>query len=655
MSDKNERLQISDLRSGRNGVDPPQSISDKHCAEAMNVHWFNATFGRKRAGVAAVTLSSSPFAGIISSMFRHVPTTDETRAELWATDDAATPTVGRLAGGTAWTAPTLKDAPTGNGWDFSYASFNGVLYIAYQSAVNRLHEWDPVLNLVRRTGLAAMGVPAVTDTGSGSYAPTLQYFRTRATEQRSGITVRRSEPSVSFPFTPSGSGASAHIVQGTVPNEGETHWEVEGSTDNATFYRIATVVIGTTTYDNTAATTTFVNNPLSATTGTYSLQRSYRYLAVDQGRVLGFGSYTTTDPQNRVEFSAVLGSSDIGDGERVPTGNYQGLDENDSGPATALLGPVNGSFFAGKYRQFWKLTPSGNPTTPYNVIALSKVVGPINQFCATVGEDETGNPAIYFNTFRGPYRWGLRGIEYIGKVMEDRTLSANNGVSLNLAASHVVAHTRWYADTRQVLFWWAVSSDNDPTEGGIFSVGRTLPYYGGYSTEPAEPSRWSRFTGGMGAARCSTLFSNTIGTTMSRDLKPYIGSTSAINTFGKTYTGSQDFGVNYQGYIDTKDYSPWGNDHSGDVMAAQIVAAAQAGVTLTVTTVGDFGVQSATDTVSLTPEGSETRVQPLVGKAMVMGDIETVHWRVGDAAAANTTWQVDELSITHKKGAQVAA
>ena len=652
MSDKNQRLQINDLRNGRNGVDPPQSISDKHCQEALNVHWFNATFGRKRAGVAAVTLTGSPFTGTISSMFRHVPTTDETVAELWATDDAATPHIGRLVGGTVWASPTLKDAPTGNGWDFSYASFNGVLYIAYQSAVNRLHCWDPVLNLVRRTGLAVMAVPTVADTGGATYAAVLRYYRTRATEQRAGITVRRSEYSTSVAFTPSGGGAAARVTQGTVPNESETHWEVEASLDNITFYRIATVAIGTTTYDDSALTTTYASNPLSATTGTYTLQRSYRYLAVDQGRALGFGAYTTTDPQNRVEFSAVLGSSDIGDGERVPTGNYQGLDENDSGPATALLGPVNGSFFAGKYRQFWKLTPSGNPTTPYNVLALSKVIGPLNQFCATVGEDETGNAAIYFNSFRGPYRWGLRGIEYIGKVMEDRTIGANGGVSFNLAATHVVAHTKWYADLRQVVFWWAVTADNDPTEGGIFSVGRTAPIFGG---DNGEPSRWSRFTGGMGTARCSVLFSNTIGASMSRDLKPYIGSTTAANTFGKTYTGTQDLGVNYQAYIDTKEYSPWGNDYSGDVTAGQIIAAAQAGVTITVTTIADFGMQSRPDTVSLTAAGTESRVQPRVGGAMTVGNVQSVHFRVGDSAEANTTWQIDELNVTHTKGAPVAA
>lgn len=654
MADTNRRLAIADLRSGRNNVDPPQSISDTHCVEALNAHWFNATFGRKRSGTAAVTLTSG-FTGKISSAFRHVPTTDETLAELWGTDDSATPEIKRLAGGTAWAVPTLKDAPTGNGWDFSYASFNGLLFIAYKNAANRLHCWDPVLAKVRRTGLGAMGTPAVADQGGGAYPAVARYYRTRSTEQRAGITVRRSEPSLAPQITPSGAGASIRVTQGTLSNEDETHWEVEASTDAATFYRIATVAIGTTTYDDSALTTTYASNPLSASAGTYTFQKAYRFLAVDQGRLLGFGSYLSTDPQNRVEFSAVLGSSDIGDGERVPTANYQGLDENDSGPATALIGPVNGSFFAGKYRQFWKLTPSGNPSTPYNLLALSKVIGPISHQATVIGEDETGNPCVYFNSFRGPYRWGLRGIEYIGKVMEDRTIGANGGVSLNLAATKVVAHTRWYPDQRQVLFWFATGANNDPAEGAIFGVGRTPPYYGGYGTEPGEPSRWSRFDGGMAAARCSVLFSATIGAAMSRDLKPYIGSSTATNTLGKTDTGTQDFSVNYQGYIDTKVYTPWGDGFTGGIEAVQLIGAAQSGVTLTVTTKGDYSAQSQTDTVLLTAVGTETRIQKRVGAGVTMSNIQCVQFRVGDAAEANTAWQIDSLLVTTRREAAVAA
>lgn len=642
-------LSIADLRSGRNNVAPPQSLSETQCVEAVNIDWFNSTFGRKRNGTAAVTLTSSPFTGTISSMVRHVPTTDETAAELWATDDAATPHLGRLVAGTAWATPTLVDAPTGNGWDFTFASLNGKLFIAYQSGVDRLHCWDPVTNTVRRTGLAIMAVPTVADTGSGTYAAVPRYYRTRAIEQRSGLTVRRSEPSPSVTFTPSGSGASARVTHGTLPGEIETHYEVEASTDNATFFRIAVVAIATATYDDSALTTTYSTNPLSATTGTYSLQKAYKFIASDQGRILGFGSYTSTDPQARLEFSAVLGSSDIGDDERVPTGNYQGLDENDSGVATSLCGPVNGSFFAGKYRQFWKLTPTGSPALPYSVICLSKVFGVIGPQAIKICEDESGRPNVIWMSHVGPYRLGIFGPEYIGKRVEDLTIGSSNGSRLSLAA-HVVCHLQWYRDLRQVWFWVALNSDNDPTTVLVYTVGQTPPPY---SNDTGTPSGWSLFTGGIARARCSALFSATLGATMSRDLKPYIGSTSAVNTFGKCDTGTQDFSASYQAYVDTKAYEPWGNTYTGTVTGGQIVAKVSMGTTITVTTNADYGAQSRKDTVSLSATGSETRIQPRIGGGVVLADCQAAQWRVGDSAATNTAWQIDELSVNWKRGAPV--
>lgn len=654
MSDKNGRLAIEDLRSGRNGADPPQTLSDTECAEALNVDWFNSPFGRRRGGVATVSLTNSPFTGTMSSLFRHVPTTLETSAELWGTDDAATPVIGRLAGGTAWATPTLKDAPTGNGWDFTYASLNGVLFMAYQSAVDRLHCWDPVLAKVRRTGLAAMGTPSVADTGGGTYAAVLRYYRVRLTEQRAGVTVRRSEPSASASFTPSGGGASARVTQGTVAGEDETHWEIEASTDNATFYRIGTVVIGTTTYDDSVVTTAYSNSPLSATIGTYTLQKSYKYIAVDQGRLLGFGAYTSTNPQSRIEWSAVVGSSDVSDVERVPIGNYKGLDENDSGFATGLVGPVNGSFFAFKYRQFWKGTPTGNVSTPYNWIPLDKTMGAVGPQAIKVGEDERGNATIYFMSFRGPWRYGLMGKEYIGKRVEDKTLGANSGTTLSLGASRVVSHFQWYADLRQMWMWVATGTSNDPDTVLMYTVGRAA-LFGSASHEPTVPGGFSIFTGGVATARCAVMFSNTIGATMSRDLKPYIGSTSAVNTIGKANTGTQDFGVNFQAYLDTKAYDPWGTAFYGTVAAVQLTAAAANGVSVQVTTTADFGVSATADQASLTPGGSETRVQPALGGAVALAQMQNVRFRVGDGGAVNAGWQLDSLDVTWTKGAPIAA
>lgn len=680
MSDKNGRLPITDLRQGINGVDAPQRVADTQCVSAINIDFYGSPLGAKRAGVEAQTLTSSPFTAKISSLFRHVPGIDETVAELWGVDAAATPNIGRLTGGTAWATPTLKDVPTGNGWDVTFASLNGLLFIAYKSAVDRLHVWDPVSNSVRRTGLAQAGGTAAADTGVGTYPAVLRYYRMRWTEQRAGITVRRSETlgTAATAFTPSGSGLAARVTQAGVISEGETHWEIEASTDNAIFYRIATVAVGTTTYDDSALVATYASNPLSATAGFYSLQRSYRFIAADQGRVLGFGMFTSTNPQSRVEFSAVIGSSDVGDAERVPTGNYKGLDENDSGVPTGLCGPVDGSFFAFKYRQFWKGTPTGDATQPYTWVALDKTAGAVGPKAITVGEDERGNAAIYFMSYLGPYRYGTQGKEYLGKHVEHLTIGnaadAGGGTitTLDLESTTVACHALWYPAKRQVWLWCSqmtlssgVSTRSiDPTYVLVYGVGRSGLAQAGFSGtyEASQPSGWTTFqspvAGGLGNARCSVLFANTIAAAMSRDLKPYAGMTTGNNVLGKCDTGTQDLGVNYLARFTTKVYAPWGDDYEGTIAGGQLVAVAASGVSVTVTTFANFQpliAQSVTSSVSLTPAGTEAFVKPRIGGDVAWSNVQWVQWQVGEVAVANTTWRLTELHFTWARGAPVVA
>src|SRR5262252_18023 len=54
-----ERLIIGDLRRGRNGTDPPFSLQDQECVEALNVDYYNATLARKRGGADALSLTFS--------------------------------------------------------------------------------------------------------------------------------------------------------------------------------------------------------------------------------------------------------------------------------------------------------------------------------------------------------------------------------------------------------------------------------------------------------------------------------------------------------------------------------------------------------------------------------------------------------------------
>ena len=625
---------IEDLRKGRNGYDPSWAIEDDQCADAINVDFYKSRCGNKRGGMLAIGTTAITCTGVISSMYRHVPGANETAAEMHVVDDSATPIANRLAGGTSFAAMTFKDAPTGNGWDFRFASINGKCGYAYKSATARFHYWDGTT--IRRAGLAASGVVAVTNTGGGTYAAVPRYYRERSTVQSGGVTIRRSEPSASTAFTPSGGGTAAHITQASVINEGETHWEVEASTDNVTFYVIATVVIGTTTYDDSAATTSYSSNPLSELTGKYTLQKPYIFCAADQNRLLGFGSYTTTDKQNRIEISAVIGSSNISDEERVDTSqvnSYVDLDENDSGDPTGLHGPVLGSFLAFKARQVWQLTATGSTDRPYRQDAISKSVGAVGQEAITRGDDAIGNAAVYYWSHRGPYRWGIAGNEYIGKGIEDYVLGPT--ATVNLSASKRIAVACYYPDKRQVWFWWGVGETTGPNMGAIFDV-----QTGGWTIVPSG-DLWA-------AARCAALFSNTIATAMSRDLKPHIGQSGGAVRIWKGDTGTDDNGTAYKAYIVTKDFEPGGQGVYGEVGDIELLAKVSSGVTITATVTGDFGegtTKQATGTALLTAIGTETRISKRLEGSALSGDVKFIRIQIGDAAAVSNSWSLDRIVV----------
>lgn len=652
--EKLQRLMIADLRSGRNGTDPPLSLKQPtqsyqgsamagsgECVEAINVDWYNASLARKRGGADSVSLtftSGGPFTGKLSFLGRHVPTTDEAVAELWAVDDAATPVVGRMAGAATFTAPTLKDNLTGNGWDVTGASLNGKYFLSYKSAQARLHVWDPVAATVRRTGYPVPGAVTVADVGGGAYAAIARWYRVRWVHQTGGITDRRSEPGSITLFTPSGAGSAARITRPAAPGEGETHFEVEASLDSNTFYRIATEPIASAFYDDGGLTTLYSSFTLSDLSGTYLTQKSYKFLAVDSNRLLGFGSWTTTDKQNRVEFSALVGAfGDVGNDERVPLTNYIDLDENDSGAATGLVGPVFGAFYAFKYRQVWKLVPTGVATAPYSVFPLSKVVGAISHHGIKVAEDASGNPAIYFQSTRGPYRIGTRGLEYIGHPIEDLWLGPTKTV--NLGATNVVSHAIYHSDKRQVWTWVATGSANDPDVKLVFDI---------------EREAWSRHDGPSAAVRCSVMFANTLGATMSRDFKPYAGRTTGTVILKCDTATTNDAGTNFQSYIVTKPYA-LGGGLGGYFTVGQgtLVAQVSAGVTITQSLIRDFGLETRTATCLLTAQAAETRTQQLLDSGAMAG-AGVVQLQIGDAAAVSNSWSLDVVTMQYRADQAIA-
>lgn len=639
---------IDDLRGGRNGTDPPHTLPPTQCAEALNVDWYQAYFARKRGGATGVTdTGGTAFSSGIQTLIRHVPGNTETAAELWGIDGAATPIVKRMTGGTSFANVTLADAIASNPQHVVGATLNGKLFLAYKSAVDRLHVYDPNLGSpkVRRVGLATPGAaPTAANTaGAGTYAAILRYYRVRWIQYTSSVVVRRSEPSAAVSFTPSGTNSGVVVTRPTAPGEDETHWEVEASLDGANYYAIAqagtAIAIATTTYTDTIDPNTYsVLYTLSETLGEFTVPTSWKYLLTDGNRLLGAGSWETGGKNSRVWFTPVLGSTDHADDERVPTStsqkNWVDLNENDGGFITGLGGPVDGAPWAFKYRQIWRLVPTGDVTTPYIPRKRTDGIGCIAHKSIVVGEDEAGRPALYFLSHRGPYRVGANGLQYLGRDNEDLWLT------LNQAATTVVGFTVWHPDKHQVWYYVATGSSNDPDVKMCFDVRLGIP-----DDQQQVRRGWSKHTGDSCSARCGVLFSNTLAASMSRDLKPYIGRSTGTAIWKTDTSDLTDNGTKFRAYVITRCLATttemW--RHMG-VREPHLQAIAVDDTWISITITRDFGLETRSGVIELTPYYNETRIARKYGGLELSG-AQIIQLTIGDAQAAARGWTLDRLMV----------
>lgn len=643
------RLVIGDLRGGRNGADPPDALPDNQAVEMLNVDNHVGLLANKRNGASAVSESGgTAFSSGIQALFRFVPGADETLAELWGVDGAATPIVKRMAAATTFANVTLSHAITTAPHRAHAVTFNGKLYIAYDSTVDRLHVYDPLLSSprVRVTGFTTPNPPTIANSaGGGSYAATLRYYRVRMMELSGTVVIRMSEPSSSVSFTPDGSHTAAVVTQPvSLPGEQETHWRVEVSLDNVTFYKLSDVLIATTTYSDSALTTTYSGNAVSAATGEYTAWTSVRYLLTDGNRLLGAGAWETSGAKNsRVWFSPVLGTTDEGDDERVPNTtthqNWVDLNENDGGFLTGLGGPVYGVPYAFKYRQIWRLNPTGDDTTPYIPKKISDIYGAINHEAIIHARDHMGNPALYFLSADGPCRvviyQGAATVQYLGRDIEDIWST------VNLAATTVVSHGVYHASRNQVWFWVATNSSNDPDTKLCFDVA-----LGKFVEGDRVRGGWYKHTGNSATARCSVMFANTLAAAMSRDLKPYVGRASGTAIWKLDDASAlDDAGTSFQAYLKTKPLriAPLGQNMG--VGQSILVGKALDGVTITQTLDRDYGLETRTSSCLLTPTSAgESRVIKKF-EASELAQAGAVQVQLGDAAAQTGAWSLDLLEI----------
>lgn len=655
MSKSTEGLTISDLRYGRNGADPPLSLPQNACVEAYNVDFFASTLGQKRGGTTAITL----WTGATSNDFlvSLVPSFTGTNWYLFAFVatygyPAYTMTLRRY--GSSWALPTWTDTSTviqPAYYGLRGCDLNGKTFLTMSTKAgsgpttcDRLHCYDWTMDRVRRVGIAAPAAATVANTGSGSYAATIRYYKVAYTYQSAGVTLRRSELSAVVSFTPSGSGTAARVTKPATVDDGETHWELYGSATGDDYVLLATTAVATTTYDDSADPAAYTGDA-APIAGTNIPPFSVRYIIQDGGnRLLMAGSYHT-QPTSRVWYTPVLGSSDVGDDERIPNTtsqkNYIDLDEDHGGEITGLAGPLYGSIYVFKEEQTWKLVPTGVVSAPYRPVCMSPSIGATGQNAITVGEDTAGQPCIYFLSKRGPFRLGIDGLQYIGRDIEDRTTLVSGWGYLQQAI---------YVPSRRQVWFLLYSGDNTTTLASLTSWDMcVLNLDSAVSQESIGRGGWSRWSlSGLTMALFPTaatlaypLAQFTVVLGKNQSLVRF--STSAVTDATASATET------YRAYLQTRPYVPGGLHRLTRYEVPVLVARAQNQSTVTVDIVTDFGVSTRRATTVLTASGDETQV---VRRLEDLGECQAtaVQFILGDAAATADTWNLDALSVPFSAG-----
>lgn len=285
-------ITIQSLRGGLNDTDPAHAIADDQCTAAMNVEFFNAMLGERRGGCTPLSLTGSGLTAEaeMAHLSQWFPTNVVTLPEYIAVacTVGVSVTLARRDTGGTWHTIVPGDAINTSApdvFDIVSQPLDANLFLAYRSGQDRLHLIDNT-GALARTGLAQPAAPSVADTGSANYT-SVRYFRVRYTKMSGSVVLVRSEPSATTTFTPSGTGAAARITKPASISEGETHWEVEASGDNANWYRIATVVVATTTYDDYTASSKSYPAPRGAGAPTSNDGTSITYVLLsDQAAAL---------------------------------------------------------------------------------------------------------------------------------------------------------------------------------------------------------------------------------------------------------------------------------------------------------------------------------------------------------------------------------
>lgn len=638
-------LLIKSLRGGLNNSDPQIAVADDQCTVANNVEFNRSMLGERRRGTAAITLATNVASkDRVTLLFRHLPTTDETASQLWTLGVTGTSAYQLSYKDTTWHDVSISDTVSLAGFDqyrWQAISIHGKAFFALNTNVDRLHLWDGTT--FRRAGVAQPAAPTAANTaGAGTFSGT-RYYRVRFTEKSGAVTLRRSEPSLALTFPPSGTKTGVTVTKPATISEGETHWELEASLDNANFYVIATTVVGTTTYDDTTDVVAGYAQSflLSEDIGNYTLLGSARYLTVDADRLIWGGSWEDESLGSRVGWTPVRNAVGKGNDERMEldTDPTIDLDGYEGGSLTGLSSTSAGSFFAFKLAHIYKLVRTGARAAAYDVVVISKERGALHG-SVVAGVDQVGSPCIYFlDSAVGPCRFGSNGLEWCGSDIRD------SWSLINRDATKVICSGLYDPINRQVQWVVATGSSNIP------NFGITLQTDAVSSDQTGTHRGWVTWDGTRTAALAMCLYSDNIqaGTARSRTLRPFI----ALEGLGLVHiadTGSTDNGTSYTATITTKPYVLSTILSKMGVMVGGLIAKAVAGATITLSAIRDFGLETnSVSGISMAPTASETNVIKVIDN-LRMSAAQVIQFTIADNAPATTTrWEINQLALKQRQ------
>jgi hypothetical protein len=637
---------------GRDGYDNPLSLPKGLGAECLNVTLQKGTLGSKRPGSTAVSLTGDSFTGV-NHLATYIPGQDPTAAELWIVSADATPKVLRVTSAAA-AALSLKDAIATSPQITSFASLNGKLYVAYDSTVNRLHVYNPAesTTAVRRAGLPAPAAPSVANTGSGAYTATQRWYCVAWRAKVSGVIVREGPYSTATAFTPSGSGTAARVTEPTAASEGETHWVLYASADSADgpFYEIAETVVATTTYDDSAAPSTYNVNAAAPVVGAQYPFPSVKYLLSDGTRLFGLGVWESSAGTSVAPVSGRLywtppyqASSGHGDDDErfqdtATQADWLNLNINAGGQDRGLAGPINNVIFAFQSKGIDMILSTGQATAPFKRVNLSREYGSVSNDSTVVAPDEAGNLWVYFlDPAHGPCRVGLGGqIQRLDKDVSDLW------ADVNLSASTVVAWGAYDPANRRIYWEVATGSSNTPDRALVFHIPLAAGSVGPtFAIGQDVRGGWATWTGAVATGRHGVMFASAL--TASRPLTEVLYFGNATQNLAKLdASATADYDTTtFQGYVTSGAFTLGPEAHRNRLLDAYLSAAVSSGATIQETITKDWGAETLTDTVSLTAAGSETYVRPRL-EGTDLADLIVFQVRLGDAAAVAKAWTLVE-------------